>query len=155
MTGPSAATLLLEFERVVQVEAGEELEVRLRATGWDPRMAGLLRQWRRGDLIVTQYGRGSISFIEETIDLSNTYFDDRDSEERLMGDFEEKFTRSLSACSAELGEPSFVGSYGDVGFPEDLDAVMTARWIRRFGAIALNLKHEDQGVPFRITVTAD
>ncbi|GIF09905.1 hypothetical protein [Actinoplanes siamensis] len=158
VTGSSATAVLHALEQVVRVETGESLEARLRSAGWDegqPGSAGLLRRWQNGDLVVTQYGRGASAFIEATIDLSMPDLDDLDSEERLMKDFEERFATNLDACSAELGEPSFVGSYGDAGFPEELDAVMTARWLRRSGVIALHLKHEDDGVPFRITITAD
>jgi len=158
VTKSSATAFLLMLEQVVQVESGDSLEARLRLVGWDegqPGSAGLLRHWQNGDFLVTQYGRGISAFIEATIELSRPDPDDLDSEERLMEDFEARFARSLAACSANLGEPSFVGSYGDDGFPQELDAVKTARWLRRSGTIALNLKHEDEGVPFRVTVTAD
>lgn len=150
--------VLAAFVRVTQGRPDLSLENRLDSAGWvegEPGAAGLYRQWRIGEIVGTQFGRGSSALLEVTVEMATLDTDDLDSEEELMDDFERRFAESVSAAVAEVGDPSFVGSYGEDGFPEDLDAVSTARWPRPAGVIAVHLKHEDQGLPFRITATVN
>ena len=131
------------------------LEERLAAAAWSqdaPGSGGLHRQWRRGDVVGTQYGRGSAAFIEVTMLVAWPDLEDLDSEDHLMTEFEDKFERAVGIAASSLGAPHFNGTYGETGFPDDVDAVMTASW--SLGSeLHLNLKHEDSGVPFRLTAT--
>ncbi|GAB7038971.1 MULTISPECIES: hypothetical protein [Catenuloplanes] len=61
----------------------------------------------------------------------------------------------LAAAEEHLGPADFRGVWGDDGFPaEEAEAVEAARWHLGAGSAGINLMHEDQGVPFRLTVTA-
>lgn len=72
----------------------------------------------------------------------------------MLDEFEAKFASSVSEVRLVMGEADFVGEYGDQGFPEDVDAMAIAQWRHDGSQLAVNLKHEDTGLPFRITVTA-
>ncbi len=158
MSEPSAAQVLREFSRVAQMDSGASLDDRLRSAGWsenDPGSGGLHRQWTLGKIIAAQYGRGPSGFLEVTLELVRPKPEDPRNEEELLLDFENRFEGSLVQAVSALGDATFVGAYGDEGFPEDLDAVLTAQWLYQAGTAALNLKHEDQGAPFRITTTVN
>jgi len=154
----TAAEVMRAFVQVAQGDPNMSLEDRLIASGWREShlgAAGLHRRWQVDEILGTQYGRGSSAFLEVPIELAMPDLDDPDSEGLLLEDFEARFTENLSVFTAEVGDPAFVGSYGDRGFPEDLDAVSTAQWPLLAGVMAVHLKHEDQGVPFRITATVN
>jgi hypothetical protein len=118
-----------------------------------PGASGLRREWQKGDIVAAQFGRGSTAFLETTVEIARPDPEDPDSEDQLTVEFERRFGRNLAQLVAHLGEATFVGSYGDEGFPDDADAVMIALWRISSGMVALNFKHEDSGVPFRITAT--
>ncbi|TNH21091.1 hypothetical protein FHG89_32375 [Micromonospora orduensis] len=152
----AAAEVMRAFAQVAQGDPNLSLEDRLGAAGWgESRLgaAGLHRRWQIGEIVGTQYGRGSSAFLEVTIELAMPDFDDPGSEELFFEKFEGRFAENLAVVTAEFGHPTFVGSYGDEGFPEGLDAVSTAQWPLLAGVMAVHLKHEDQGVPFRIAAT--
>jgi hypothetical protein len=156
VTDLTAAHILSAFTHVAARDATTSIEDRLIDTGWvemEPGSGGLHRQWRKEEIVARQFGRGSNSFLEVTTDLAKRDPDDPDSEDRLTAEFEARFQRNLAEITQVLGAASFVGTYGDEGFPEEIDAVMTARWSTGDGAVELNFKHEDWGVPFRITAT--
>ncbi|MGW2890216.1 hypothetical protein ACWDDN_33920 [Streptomyces griseoruber] len=156
MTEFTAQAILMKFSQIASFDSNVPLEDRLRGSGWleqPPGTRGLHREWHNEEIAAVQYGRGSDSFLEVSIHTTFPDPEDPDSEERLTVEFEDKFERSLARCIHTLGSAAFVGSYGDEGFPEDVDAVMVALWPVGSGVIALNFKHEDWGVPFRITVT--
>jgi hypothetical protein len=148
--------VLVALARVADGRPDLSLENRLESAGWvkgEAGSAGLHRQWWIGEIVGAQFGRGMSAFFEVTVEMAGPDIDDLDSEEDLAKDSERRFAESVSAAAVEVGDPAFVGSYGEDGFPEDLDAVSTAQWPRPAGVIAVHLKHEDQGLPFRITVT--
>ncbi|MFJ8104215.1 hypothetical protein [Streptomyces sp. NPDC096132] len=152
----TAQAALVKFAQIANFDSSASLEDRLRESGWleqPPGARGLHREWRNGEIGAVQYGRGLNSFLEVAVDVVLPDPEDPDSEERLTVEFEDKFERILARCASTFGAAAFVGSYGDEGFPRDVDAVMVALWPARSGVIALNFKHEDWGVPFRITVT--
>jgi hypothetical protein len=153
-TVPDVVAALVDVARQPQMEP---LEERLAAAGWSqdaPGSGGLNHRWRRGNLVATQYGRGPIAFVEVTMLMAWPDSEDPDSEDRLMTDFEGRFERAASIAQTTLGPAHFHGSYGEAGFPEDVDAVMTASWSLG-GGLRFNLMHEDSGVPFRLTATAN
>jgi hypothetical protein len=154
LAGPS---VLSAFAQVANRDPGASLEDRLVASGWvegQPGSGGLHRRWQQGDIVAIQFGRGADAFIEVTLEMAKPDSEDPHSEDRLTAEFENRFKRNVARASAELGEPAYLGSYGDEGFPDDLDAVMTALWPADSGGVGLNFKHEDWGAPFRITATA-
>lgn len=145
------------LSRVVYVNQPAPLEDRLLAAGWnpgDPGSAGLHRSWHSAGLVATQFGRGSDALVEVTVDIRHPDPDDMSSEDAMLDEFEAKFASSVSEVRLVMGEADFVGEYGDQGFPEDVDAMAIAQWRHGGSQLAVNLKHEDMGLPFRITVTA-
>ena len=151
----TSAAVLKSFFETAQQGVGQSLEGALRRTGWTevpPGTRGLGRQWEKGEVVARQYGGGLNAFVEVTIEIREPDSPDGD-EEPYMEDFEERFNRSLAQAVSLLGQASFAGEYGDDGFLEDADAVKLAYWSVNDRTAALNFKHEDQGVPFRITVT--
>ncbi|MEU5992943.1 hypothetical protein ABZ806_28590 [Spirillospora sp. NPDC047418] len=100
-----------------------------------------------------QFGQGEHAFLEATLEIAWPDPESLTSEEQLAEDFEIRFRTNLAQVGRRLGEPAFVGTYGDEGFPEDIDAVMIALWPMNSAGLSLNFKHEDSGLPFRITTT--
>jgi len=156
VTDLRAARVLRAFVELAERGAGMSIEERLTDTGWvemEPGSGGLHRQWRKDEIVATQFGRGASVFLEVTTELVKADPDEPSSEDRLTAEFETRFERNLAEANQVLGAAAFVGSYGDEGFPEDVDAVMTAQWPVGVGVLALNFTHEDWGVPFRVTAT--
>jgi hypothetical protein len=152
----AAPVVLSEFVLVANRNSGVSLEERLRESGWiegQPGSGGLHRQWQKGDIVAIQFGDGSDAMLEVTLQITWPDLDDPESEDRLEAEYETRFEQDLAQSSQVIGQPAFVGSYGDRGFPDDVDAVTTALWPQGSGAVALNFKYEDSGVPLRITAT--
>lgn len=139
----SLKILLLEESRLERV---------LSCNGWIRTQDGLCRLWSQNGLTVKQYGRGDSAWIEANIQVLDAV---ECEEEAASAVFEEYFTMAAATISSILGESRFVGEYGDQGFPDDLDAIMRADWGGAHFVLALNFKHEDAGLPFRITVSVE
>ncbi|WP_157438329.1 hypothetical protein [Actinomadura latina] len=101
-----------------------------------------------------QFGQGEHAFLEATLEIAwPDYPKSLTSEEQLAEDFEIRFRTTLAQVGRRLGGPAFVGTYGDEGLPENINAVIIALWPMSSAVLSLDFKHEDAGLPFRITTT--
>ncbi|MDP9794281.1 hypothetical protein J2S43_002793 [Catenuloplanes nepalensis] len=148
-----ARAVLCALADVARLPAPAKLPERLAAAGWTEAEFGSagLQRWTFGEIETTYHGGGT-AIIETTVDLVEP---DTDDEDFLYEEFAIRFARMLASAEELLGPTDFRGMYGDDGFPdEEAEAVEAARWHLGAGSAGLNLMHEDQGVPFRLTVTA-
>ncbi|MEV7579028.1 hypothetical protein [Streptomyces erythrochromogenes] len=70
----------------------------------------------------------------------------------MLTEFSRKFEEVTAEVRSTRGDPAFIGKYDDGGFPVDCDAVMLASWSLSDLHVMVALKHEDQGLPFRIVL---
>jgi len=149
---------LAAFSPIAGRGAGVSLEDQMRDLGWSegPLVAGGgSREWINGEIVAAQIGRGPRAYLEVTLEIAWPDPDNFYDEDRLAAEFEDRFHRNLADAVASQGPPTFVGECNDDGFPEYLDGMMIALWRMGSGEVALNFMHEDQGLPFRISVTAN
>ncbi|MFI7222582.1 hypothetical protein ACIBO5_05110 [Nonomuraea angiospora] len=131
------------------------LDERLASVGWHekgPVPGGSRRTWAFGAVSGTQYSSSDrMSFMEVTVDIRDPESADPEDEGPFYEEFERKFHSAVTEAAEILGPPSFVATYGDQDFPDDMDAVMVAGWRDGGSGLFICFKHEDSGVPFRIT----
>lgn len=106
--------------------------------------------------LFSDLGRGETDLFEVTLLSTPGDVDDGEYEAGVHDKFTIFFTDVVDRVRDVLGEPNFVGnSYGEEGFPEEIEASQLALWQADSGGFLIAHTHDDSGLPFNIVALVD